>query len=749
MVPAGGAGAQTDATETFVSNTGFSAPGQISTLSDYAQAFTTGSGAASYDLHSVDVEFRRIGTTPAQGNSQSWVTAEIREDSGGSPGDLVGTLANPDFFDFNFRHVLTFTSADGIRLAAGTTYFFVLDVSPPNGWTGYPRLSTANTGAEDAGGLPGWSIADNRVSRGASTSDPYTGTSSPLMIRLAGVSHECDETQDFRGGGHDSPSVRYVGIAAHTETYTPYAAANRCAPLVTAGGTFTLTFTADSRVSAVGATGPVSIDSATGARKVGRWLIGATSSPPSTATFRAGQVSGATVAHIRLAPSGSNYRATRIPVVIVPPPGLPVVSVTATDNIVQAASLTITEGQNVSFVIARPDGFTGAVNTRLSRRGGDVLTDAAKTILGERSTPGGFIGADTVDDDAWEQDGLVTLDLLPGDGYRVSSSQGSATVRVRDNDGDRLATAKPTAVTLGPALPAGNKRQAFFGSFTGSDRHGNGGPCQSGVWTGASWEAGSCVKGTEDTYTLALAADPGGRVTVWARVDSGDAGICQWSHDCNRMRRSRSNHNHRSLSLAFDSSNWDAARTVTVYRFPQAGAGTATISHTDRYHNPLGAAVTVTLTGASQYQTVPAPDPEPVVHDTIDDHVTDYASRCGGNLDRDTPRHITGVPGVDCRPPARSGTVTEPPVQRPEEPACAVRPGILKTVQNYHNANLNRGGYQGNWARVLAAFGHTPAAPWNNATALTAAQARAQEAHWKGWTPIRIELQRLDECNGN
>ena len=67
VVPAGGAGAQTDATETFVSNTGFSAPGQISTTSDYAQAFTTGSGAAFYRLHSVGVEFRRIGATPVQG----------------------------------------------------------------------------------------------------------------------------------------------------------------------------------------------------------------------------------------------------------------------------------------------------------------------------------------------------------------------------------------------------------------------------------------------------------------------------------------------------------------------------------------------------------------------------------------------------------------------------------------------------------------------------------------------------------
>ncbi|MDE0320603.1 MAG: hypothetical protein OXI97_12060, partial [Acidimicrobiaceae bacterium] len=145
--------------------------------------------------------------------------------------------------------------------------------------------------------------------------------------------------------------------------------------------------------------------------------------------------------------------------------------------------------------------------------------------------------------------------------------------------------------------------------------------------------------------------------------------------------------------------------------------------------------------------TVDPPTPPPPVYDNDDEYepLTDYASRCGATLDRTTPRDVgPGVPDVDCAPEQR-GDVTEPPVERPE-PDCTAREDIVRLVQGYHNANAGRGGYAGNWARVLAAFGQPAAAPWHNATPFTAADARTQETHWKGWTPIRIELDRITDC---
>ncbi|MDE0135337.1 MAG: hypothetical protein OXM54_10910, partial [Acidimicrobiaceae bacterium] len=362
----------------------------------------------------------------------------------------------------------------------------------------------------------------------------------------------------------------------------------------------------------------------------------------------------------------------------------------------------------------------------------------------------------------WEQDGIVTAELLPGDGYRVSSSQGSATVRVLDNDGDRLAAASPSALTLGSTLDDGVRADVFFrqivqgsdgGTWAGNHPPRHAGPCHVGVWTGAAWlipspgswprradgvdswfeenGVGSCVKGTEATYELVLSGDPGEPVTVTARVDGDGVGVCQWSHDCNRMRRSRSSHNHRTVTFAFDSDNWDTPRTVTVYRYPQADAGTATISHTSHTHGRVGGAVTVTLAGASQYQTVPVPDPPPVVYDTVDDHITDYP-------DSPTPPQCRPA---DCPPPHQP----DPPPQHD----CTAREDIVRLVQGYHNANVGRGGYAGNWARVLAAFGRPAAPPWDTAEPFTAADARTQETHWRGWTPIRIELDRITDCNSS
>ncbi|MDE0161849.1 MAG: hypothetical protein OXL98_08925 [Acidimicrobiaceae bacterium] len=78
--------------------------------------------------------------------------------------------------------------------------------------------------------------------------------------------------------------------------------------------------------------------------------------------------------------------------------------------------------------------------------------------------------------------------------------------------------------------------------------------------------------------------------------------------------------------------------------------------------------------------------------------------------------------------------------------ACpATAADLVELVRGYYEANLARGGGQ-NWLRVLIAFGdetHDTLQPY------TAAEARAGEARWSGWAPVRIELERLDTCADN
>ena len=494
----------------------------------------------------------------------------------------------------------------------------------------------------------------------------------------------------------------------------------------------------------------------------------------STLTFRAGayaaSVGGVGHARVAFSPWGSTRNRMYVPVVIVRAYDGPNLSLPEVGVVSAPSKGTVDEGSLADFWF-RKSGFTGTLNYRLSQQG-DFVADPS-WLTGDRSSGNqASLSVPTTDDGVWEPDGSVTLTLLPGPGYRVSASQGSATVRVRDDDD--LGVVTPAAVELGPDLAAGVHNPA--GSSTGGRWGAHGSVCHVGVWTGSTHERldddgrpqrhdqdgdpiapngrlrhwGACVRGAEATYQIALAGDPGGHITVTARANSTDVGICAYG-GCHRMRRSRDGANHQSVTLGFDSTNWNKPKTVIVYRYPRTAAKTLaidhTINHANRHTIPSAA---VTLTGSSDYDTVHPPTPPPPVYDNDDEYepLTDYASRCGATLDRTTPRYAgPGVPDVDCAPEAR-GDVTEPPVERPE-PDCTARDDIVRLVQGYHDANKNRAGYAGNWASVLAAFGQPAAAPWHNATAFTPAQARTQETHWKGWTPIRIELGRIHTCNSN
>ena len=181
LTPAQPAGAQ-QATQTFVANTGQADGGTGGLENDYAQAFTTGSNAAGYSLRSVEVEFSAI----VSAFSSSYLTASIYTESGGSPGNSLGTLTNPASFPVSSSdQTLTFTSSTGIDLAANTTYFLVLDMNTTTVGT---ALRVTGSDNEDSGHLAGWSIADDSLGRTSSTTAWLSPVQQSLKIGLGGVS---------------------------------------------------------------------------------------------------------------------------------------------------------------------------------------------------------------------------------------------------------------------------------------------------------------------------------------------------------------------------------------------------------------------------------------------------------------------------------------------------------------------------------------------------------------------------------
>ena len=181
LTPAQPADAQ-QASQTFVANTGQSSLAGTHLEYDFAQAFTTGSNSAVYSLRSVGVEFATIQS----GFSSSSLTASIHADSGGSPGNSLGTLTNPASFPVSSSdQTLTFTSSAGIDLAANTTYFLVIDVSSAES-ASLMRLTGSDS--EDGGGQAGWSIGDGFSRRAWNTTGAWSTFASSMKLSLGGVS---------------------------------------------------------------------------------------------------------------------------------------------------------------------------------------------------------------------------------------------------------------------------------------------------------------------------------------------------------------------------------------------------------------------------------------------------------------------------------------------------------------------------------------------------------------------------------
>ncbi|MYG25974.1 MAG: hypothetical protein F4213_08105, partial [Boseongicola sp. SB0677_bin_26] len=138
---------------------------------DAAQAFTTGPNPSGYTLTSVHVTFNS--------GTKTGVTVRIATGLPSST-DAVATLTNPATLVNNNAADYPFTAPANTTLAANTTYWVVVE-----GSAGTPGGTTSD--AEDSGAFAGWSIADSRHRRAASSTGGWTTHSRALGIRVNGT----------------------------------------------------------------------------------------------------------------------------------------------------------------------------------------------------------------------------------------------------------------------------------------------------------------------------------------------------------------------------------------------------------------------------------------------------------------------------------------------------------------------------------------------------------------------------------
>ncbi len=159
---------------TLVSNTGKATATVENTLSDHAQAFTTGSNSDGYKLTRVQVDLANVGA------NQPGYTMEIWSNSSGSPGSKLHTLNNPASLSTGINNFDA--SGTGIDLNASTTYHVVWNISS----IGSGAISNTASDDEDAGKAAGWSIANGGHYRTYNTTGGWSTLTNSRKIAIVG-----------------------------------------------------------------------------------------------------------------------------------------------------------------------------------------------------------------------------------------------------------------------------------------------------------------------------------------------------------------------------------------------------------------------------------------------------------------------------------------------------------------------------------------------------------------------------------
>ena len=153
---------------------------EASSTFDLAQAFTTGANAYGYALSGIEVRLENVSATIATLDIPT-----VKVVSGSATGTVIATLdPGVEHMDAVATRNFLLTAPANTGLAASTNYYVVIE----EGSTHLRVLGTTSD-SEDSGGATGWSIADNGLFRGSTSTDNFTNIVQgySFMIRVNGT----------------------------------------------------------------------------------------------------------------------------------------------------------------------------------------------------------------------------------------------------------------------------------------------------------------------------------------------------------------------------------------------------------------------------------------------------------------------------------------------------------------------------------------------------------------------------------
>ena len=267
----------------------------------------------------------------------------------------------------------------------------------------------------------------------------------------------------------------------------------------------------------------------------------------------------------------------------------------------------ITEGGTASFTLTIDPAPASPVTVNVGvSESGDFGASGASTVT--LSGASATYTVTTTDDTGDEPDGSVTVTLQSGQGYAVSSSQGSATVTVADND-----LPPELSITGGSGITEGGAATFTItaGTAPGSPITVKVGVSQSGSF-GASGASTVTLSGTTATYTISTYDDvtdePDGSVT--ATLQAGSGYTVSSSQGSATVTVADNDLPTPELSIAAGSGITEggtASFTITASSVPSSPI-TVNVGVSESGDFGAGGASTITLSGASASYSITTTD---------------------------------------------------------------------------------------------------------------------------------------------
>ena len=183
--PFAAAPASADVLVSTVGQTAAAGGGRVWANRWHAQAFTTGSHTAGYTLTSIEARTNQSEAAPSELRAQLW------SDVTGNPGVKLADLTVPATISASGATPanIVFAAPAGTRLAANTTYYFVIGGAASRSPATNKQFQILNTASdsEDSGAAAGWSVDDTSRFGAGNGGNPPSSWSTWTETRLIRV----------------------------------------------------------------------------------------------------------------------------------------------------------------------------------------------------------------------------------------------------------------------------------------------------------------------------------------------------------------------------------------------------------------------------------------------------------------------------------------------------------------------------------------------------------------------------------